>query len=390
MNDTSSLNFTYKNSQKRNLKLYLFILLFMIIILFFIFFKIFTYKHLMNEFITSFNDNKFSIANNLIITKENTNPFKSIFIKHDLSKYFSNKIDDIHEKTVNNELTKNEALSIILEIKRYSILDSEVNNSIETFTTNQNFINAITYYNNHKFKEAYDSFSLVKEFDPIYESAQSYITECRNTIKYNLIETINELCENDYYSKALDEINKHNYILGNDSEINSKINDINTLKSEYLSKHKTEIQTTSSSLVNNISINTINSLGLESLTPYLIHVDINNQKTNIYNGSKNKWNLIKSYDCSTGVKGKDTPKGSFTIKEKGDWFFSDKYKQGGKYWVQFSGDYLFHSLPYDKTKTTIVDYTLGKPASHGCIRLEENNCKWIYENVPQGSKVIIK
>ena len=44
----------------------------------------------------------------------------------------------------------------------------------------------------------------------------------------------------------------------------------------------------------------------------------------------------------------------------------------------------------DETETNIVDYTLGKPASHGCIRLRESDSKWIYDNVPKDSKVIIQ
>jgi lipoprotein-anchoring transpeptidase ErfK/SrfK len=39
--------------------------------------------------------------------------------------------------------------------------------------------------------------------------------------------------------------------------------------------------------------------------------------------------------------------------------------------------------------TTITDGRLGIRASHGCIRLDINNAKYIYENIPQGTKVII-
>ena len=100
--------------------------------------------------------------------------------------------------------------------------------------------------------------------------------------------------------------------------------------------------------------------------------------------------MIKTFSCSTGVSGEDTPSGSFTIKEKGDWFFSEEYKEGGKYWTQITGDILFHSVPFDKSKTTVLDYTMNKPSSHGCIRLSIDDAKWIFSNIPRGSKVIIK
>ena len=62
----------------------------------------------------------------------------------------------------------------------------------------------------------------------------------------------------------------------------------------------------------------------------------------------------------------------------------------GKVLGSVFNDYLFHSTPYNKEQTQIVDSTLGTPSSHGCIRLSEEDSKWIYDNIPSGSKVIIK
>ena len=101
-------------------------------------------------------------------------------------------------------------------------------------------------------------------------------------------------------------------------------------------------------------------------------------------------NLVRTCPCSTGISGEDTPCGSFYTQEKGNWFFSEKFQQGGKYWTQITGDILFHSVPFSRAKKTILDYTLNKPASHGCIRLSVDDAKWIYSNIPRGSKIIIK
>ena len=38
----------------------------------------------------------------------------------------------------------------------------------------------------------------------------------------------------------------------------------------------------------------------------------------------------------------------------------------------------------------IVDYTLGIPASHGCVRLKVEEAKWLYDNIPSGTKLIIQ
>ena len=61
------------------------------------------------------------------------------------------------------------------------------------------------------------------------------------------------------------------------------------------------------------------------------------------------------------------------------------------YWyTQFYGDYLFHSVIYNKgSKTSIQDGRLGMQLSHGCVRLNINNAKWIYDNIPSGTKVVV-
>ena len=38
---------------------------------------------------------------------------------------------------------------------------------------------------------------------------------------------------------------------------------------------------------------------------------------------------------------------------------------------------------------SIKDGRLGKALSDGCIRLEKINAKWIYDNIPEGTKVYI-
>ena len=56
----------------------------------------------------------------------------------------------------------------------------------------------------------------------------------------------------------------------------------------------------------------------------------------------------------------------------------------------YSGSYLFHSVLYNRgSMTQIQDGTLGKQVSHGCVRLDINNAKWLYDNIPNGTKVVI-
>lgn len=121
---------------------------------------------------------------------------------------------------------------------------------------------------------------------------------------------------------------------------------------------------------------------------YRIDVDLAKQIVTIYF----QGNAVKQFTASTGVND-STPRGDFEIQNRGEWFFSEKYQQGAKYWVSFKdwGVYLFHSVPMDKNKNIIPEEAakLGTPASHGCVRLEVENAQWLYETIPQGTKVHI-
>lgn len=344
---------------------------------------------MVRNFTYYFDEKKFSNANNIVLTTENLNPFKAILLEKDLSQYFNDKLDYLSEAISDEDMSLNDALDITKEIYRYNLSSSD-NTSLFTSSDNNDFNKGVSLFNSQEYAKAYDSFNKINSSDSEYKNALSYMDKCKTNIKSNLLNQVDELSSNHYYTKALSLIEDVNYILGNDNEILDKTNEIKNNRSNYLAKQNEAEQAASASIINNISTSNINELVIESLTPYLIHVDLNAQKTYIYNGNLKNWNLEKTFTCSTGIKGEETPQGIYTVKEKGQWFFSEQYNQGGKYWVQFLGDYLFHSLPYNKEKTNIVDYTLGTPASHGCIRLKDEDSKWIYDNIPKGTKVIIK
>lgn len=382
----NGLTFYSKSNRKHKSNFWSLIKLFFIAVFYIALFEFYSYKNLIRDFKTSFNEYNFSDANLLLISNENLNPFKSIFLKKDLTDYFNEKINKLSSNSDNcfNEQT---SINIINEIKRYSDY-TNIDNQV-FFNSDNSFQNAVHLFEYQKYIQAYNIFSKIKSTDINYTSSIEYIKECKEHITQEVLSEVTELCNDECYSEALDLIDSVNYIIGDNESIISKIEEIKVYQSDYSYKDDAA-QVSSTSINSKINLSNINNLSLSSNTKYLIQVDLHNQRTNIYKGSKNSWNLLKSFTCSSGVKGEETPAGSYTVKTKGKWFFSNSYKQGGKYWVQFYGNYLFHSLPLDETKDKILDYTLGKPASHGCIRLREIDSKWIYDNIPEGSKVIIQ
>ncbi|MDD6072179.1 MAG: L,D-transpeptidase family protein [Clostridiales bacterium] len=99
---------------------------------------------------------------------------------------------------------------------------------------------------------------------------------------------------------------------------------------------------------------------------------------------------VVSFVCSAG---KETPTGSFIIRDKLRW-----HELMGPSWGQWcehlTDDILFHSVYYNKERDnkslSVKAYNkLGTMASHGCIRLTAGDSKWIYDNCAKGTKVII-
>lgn len=121
-----------------------------------------------------------------------------------------------------------------------------------------------------------------------------------------------------------------------------------------------------------------------------ILVDTKNQRVCLLDGDKK----ITSFIVSTGILDGDsnTPLGDYVIEnERGDNFYTPRFGEGANYWVSFKdhGVYLFHSVPTDKDGNYIESEAqkLGKPASHGCIRMSVPDSKWFYENIPTGTPV---
>lgn len=113
------------------------------------------------------------------------------------------------------------------------------------------------------------------------------------------------------------------------------------------------------------------------------------QKVTVYQGNK----VIRSMVASAGLPDSEnrTPQGFFYLKDRGEYFWTERIQEGGLYWVRITDNYLIHSIPRNKENEIIEEEfkKLGIPASHGCVRLKDEYAKWFYETVPTGTLIII-
>ena len=379
------------------------VLLLVVILNFYVDYK---YLSIVNNFYSKFNSCDFTEAKKIINNDSIYLKLKKKKLNNDLNAYFSEVVNNICQSLLESNEEKEKALIVFNEIKSYNILNSSINKLIISLDKNYVVQTESDYkailllgvdsYNNGNLKEGIDYLKKIPSTSKYANKANKYIKQYVNEYKEGLFNQADELVKDDYYTKAINLLKDADtsIIDVNDTDIEAKINSISEARENYLTsissnENKQETISASSKLLQSLTSNNINTLNIESLTSNLIYVNLKDQITYIYKGSINNWNKIKSFKCSTGIESEKTPTGIFDVRERGAWFFSDKYNQGGKYWVQFYGDYLFHSVPYNKDQSEVVDYTLGVPASHGCIRLKTEDAKWIYDNIESGTKVII-
>lgn len=134
--------------------------------------------------------------------------------------------------------------------------------------------------------------------------------------------------------------------------------------------------------------NFINSKKLTSSSKYLVWINTSTQRTYIFTGSIAGWKLYKTFICATGKDSTPTIKGIFKAGAKAYFVYDSKYHCYLKYVTRIYNGYLMHSVILN-SKGQVIDGTLGRKKSHGCVRLSLKDSEWIYTNIPTGTTILI-
>ena len=101
-------------------------------------------------------------------------------------------------------------------------------------------------------------------------------------------------------------------------------------------------------------------------------IDVGAQRMTVTEGGR----VIASWPVSTARKGYSTPRGTYKPTRMHRMWYSRKYDMSPMpYSVFFRGGYAIHGTGYVKQ--------LGRPASHGCVRLATGNAATFYSLVKQ-------
>ncbi len=133
----------------------------------------------------------------------------------------------------------------------------------------------------------------------------------------------------------------------------------------------------------------VNAKNYSSDTDFLIWVSLSAQKVNVFKGSQNKWSLLHSFDCASGKSSTPTPLGITHVTYKQTAWITEDYQCRPIVRFYPGTGYAFHSRLYSPSGKVLIDDTIGRPASHGCIRMMDEGIYWLYDNIPTDTTVVI-
>lgn len=100
------------------------------------------------------------------------------------------------------------------------------------------------------------------------------------------------------------------------------------------------------------------------------------------------WYLTKAFPIAIGKASTPTPCGRYTVQKK----IGDFDLNGYRFWyATWFGGFGIHSTAYEIYPTPQREANAGisQMTSNGCIRMSLKNAKWIYDNVSDGTEVMI-
>ena len=135
--------------------------------------------------------------------------------------------------------------------------------------------------------------------------------------------------------------------------------------------------------------------GNYSEMPYYIEVDKANQVVRVYErGDGSYTHLIRRMICSSGASGTNFRNGLYCMSgSRIQWCSAGHDSIYMQYATRISGSYMFHGVPTIGAAGNRVKNSwyqkLGSRDSGGCIRLLTADAKWIFENVPSDTFVLV-
>jgi hypothetical protein len=122
--------------------------------------------------------------------------------------------------------------------------------------------------------------------------------------------------------------------------------------------------------------------------PFWVEVNLRLPQTiRVYQGKR----LLKSMPVSGPAPQTTRLRGGICLQTRGYVFYHPKLQEGAYYWLRLANGWLIHSVPFGADGQIKPGQVakLGRPVGNGSIRLALKNIKWLYQNLPSNTPVII-
>lgn len=131
----------------------------------------------------------------------------------------------------------------------------------------------------------------------------------------------------------------------------------------------------------------VNSKGYSSKTKYFVWIATYTQKIYVFKGSRGKWKLIRTCKAATGaIDTPDYPGEEKIVGKKRRHVYGKRFYQ---YLSIMSDGNTIHTRPSWRSNGKPVDARLGRPLSHGCVRVSDPDGAFIYNTCGKNTKVLI-
>ena len=129
----------------------------------------------------------------------------------------------------------------------------------------------------------------------------------------------------------------------------------------------------------------VNGMDYKSDTDYLVWVNLQRQKVNVFLKKNGNWSIERVMPCCSGSNRNPTVRGVFKFSYRQSMW--DLGATCVKPIVGFYESYALHSIILYKNGR-VYDGTLGRPASLGCVRMAVADINWLSANLPFGSTIV--
>ena len=138
--------------------------------------------------------------------------------------------------------------------------------------------------------------------------------------------------------------------------------------------------------------------GYSSKTDFLVVANLSTHKLCVYKGHQGEWKRFKGeWDLTCGAPSSRTPCGQFTLcyKQPTNYGWKDFSLSRAAYVFWTTAGFMIHTILYSKwggenpEYVPVVDDRLGMNLSLSCIRLSLDNARFIYNNIPTGTRLVV-